>query len=35
MNQIDLHIHSIYSNDGTFTPEELLRQADSASGRQP
>ena len=30
MNQIDLHIHSIYSNDGTFTPEELLRQCAAA-----
>jgi len=30
MNQTDLHIHSVYSNDGTYSPDELLHMASSA-----
>lgn len=30
MGNIDLHIHSIYSDDGEFTIEELMRKAEAA-----
>jgi predicted metal-dependent phosphoesterase TrpH len=32
-NYIDLHMHSIYSDDGEFTPGELLRQCKEAGLR--
>lgn len=30
MNSFDLHMHSCYSNDGEFTPQELIHMADEA-----
>lgn len=33
MNQIDLHMHSVQSNDGTYSPEELLELAQTAGLR--
>ena len=30
MNSFDLHMHSCYSNDGEFTPQELIHMADAA-----
>ena len=30
MNRIDLHMHSIFSNDGTYEPEELVRMCGEA-----
>ena len=33
MNRIDLHIHSIFSNDGTYAPEELVRMCGEAGIR--
>lgn len=30
MGKIDLHMHSIYSNDGDFTPEELVKKCREA-----
>ena len=30
MNSFDLHMHSCYSNDGEFTPQELIHMAEEA-----
>ena len=30
MNQIDLHMHTEYSSDGTYSPEELVRMCHDA-----
>lgn len=30
MGKIDLHMHSVYSNDGDFTPEEIVKKCDEA-----
>ena len=30
MNTIDLHMHSIYSDDGVYTPTELMKMCKDA-----
>lgn len=30
MNTIDLHMHSIYSDDGEYTPTELMKMCKDA-----
>ena len=33
MSWIDLHMHSVFSNDGDFTPEELVEKCQKAGIR--